>query len=51
MRQTRRITRDLKSKKQEMKFKDTQSGKGQAESCDPYQRQHKGQKDKRKGQG
>lgn len=27
-----------------------QSGKGQTESCDPYQRQHKGQKGKRKGQ-
>lgn len=33
-----------------MKLKDTWSGKGQAESCDPYQGQHKGQKGKRKGQ-
>lgn len=40
----------LKLKKQEMKFKDTQSGKGQAEACDPYQRQHKGRKGKRKVQ-
>lgn len=36
----------LKLKMQEMKFKDTPSGKGQAESCDPYQRQHKGQRQK-----
>lgn len=40
----------LKLKKQEMKLKDTRSGKGQEESCDPYQRQRKGQKGKRKGQ-
>lgn len=31
-----------------LKFKDTQSGKGQAESYDPYKRQHKGQQAKEK---
>lgn len=41
------LQRTLKLKKQEMKFKYTQPGKGQAESCDPYQRQHKGQKGKK----
>lgn len=35
-----------------MKFKDThESGEGQVESYDPYQRLHKGQRGKRKGQG
>lgn len=38
MKQTQqRIKGTLKLKKQEMKFKDTESGKNQAESHDPYQ--------------
>lgn len=38
MKQTQqRIKGTLKLKKQEMKFKDTESGKNQGEPCDPYQ--------------
>lgn len=38
----------LKLKKQEMKFKDTQTGKGQVKPCDPYQRLQKVREENRK---